>query len=122
MNRTTSLRICCACLAEYSTCVGTYIRKCAEKSHEYYFPVYTYQEALAAASLTAIEGRRSAICINYIEKLKRPEHPVTFLLPRVEPIVSNYDLKSRSNFRSFFYGDQQRYRTQRSQQFIVFKY
>ena len=43
-------------------CIGTYIRKCAEKSHEYYFLLSrveqiapTHQEALAAASLTTIE-------------------------------------------------------------------
>ena len=38
------------------------------------FPVHTYQEALASASLATLVDRRSAIGINYIEKLKRPEY------------------------------------------------
>ena len=76
--------------------------------------MHTYQEALAAASLTTLEDRRSAICINYMEQLKHPEHPLAFLLPRVEQIAPNYDLRPKSKFRSFLYGDQQRCRTQRS--------
>ena len=83
--------------------IGQNFRKCAEKSHEYYISYASLktEHALAAASLTTLEERRSAICTDYIEKLKCLKHPLAFLLPRKELIVPNYNLRSRSNFRIF---------------------
>ena len=83
--------------------IGPNIRNCAEKSHEYYisYASLSTEQALAVASLTTLEDRRSAICTDYIEKLKCLEHPLAFLLPRKEPIDPNYNLRSRSNFRRF---------------------
>lgn len=68
------------------------IRRCAEKSHEYH---------ISYASLSTEQALAVAICTDYIEKLKCLEHPLAFLLPRKEPIVPNYNLRSRSNFRRF---------------------
>ena len=72
--------------------IGPTIRRCAEKSHEYY---------ISYASLSTKQALAVAICTDYIEKLKCLEHPLAFLLPRKEPLVPNYNLRSRSNFRRF---------------------
>lgn len=60
--------------------IGQNIRKCAEKSHEYYisYASLSTEQALAAASLTTLEERRSAIMYRLHRKVKMPETSISF--------------------------------------------
>ena len=84
--------------------IGQNIRKCAEKSHEYYisYASLSTEQALAAASLTTLEERRSAIMYRLHRKVKMPETSISFSFAQKELIVPNYNLRSRSNFRIFW--------------------
>lgn len=95
--------------------IGPTIRRCAEKSHEYY--IYILCIAVNWTGLGCCHMYRL-----HIEMLKFLEHPLAFLLPRKEPIVPNYNLRSRSNFRRFLWRDRQKCRTQRSQEFSTLKF
>lgn len=60
--------------------IGQSFRKCAEKSHEYYisYASLSTEQALAAASLTTLEERRSAIMYRLHRKVKMPETSISF--------------------------------------------
>ena len=86
------------------------------------FPAFNYSDALVAAGLLSLEERRNSICHAYVQKLRKQDHSISFLLPREEPVQHTYNLRSGNNVSKFLYGNKKICRTKRSDHFITFKF
>ena len=86
------------------------------------FPTSNYSDVLVAAGLLSLEERRNSICHAYVQKLRKQDHPISFLLPREEPVQHTYNLRSGNNMNKFLYGNKKICRTKRSDHFITFKF
>ena len=58
------------------------------------FPMHDYNEALYALSLTTLKERRVHLGQVYIARLQNKNHPLHFILPKLEQFYNNYHLRS----------------------------
>ena len=62
-------------------------------------PTYDYNEALSALSLTTLNERRVHLCQVYVARLQNQNHPLYFILPELEEVQRDYQLKSGASYR-----------------------
>ena len=86
------------------------------------FPHLTYEQALIEAGIETLAERRYALCLLYILKLKDQNHPLQFLLPRSVSVNRPYNLRSATASSSILFRNKSFCKTQRSSNFITFKY
>ena len=110
----------CASLAESYTGPGVLPRECPEKSIAHIFPMSNYSDALVATGLLSLEERRNSIRHAYVQKLRKQDHPINFLLPREEPVQHTYNLRSGNNMNKFLYGNKKICRTKCSDHFYYY--
>ena len=65
------------------------------------FPTYDYNEALSAPSLTTLNERRARVhlCQVYVARLQNENHPLHIILPKLEEVQHDYQLKSGATYR-----------------------
>ena len=86
------------------------------------FPHLTYEQALIGAGIETLAERQYALCLSYILKLKDQNHPLHFLLPRSVSVNRPYNLRSATASSSILFRNKSFCKTQRSSNFITFKY
>ena len=83
------------------------------------FPDKSFSKAMQMAGLTALKERRERLCIKYVDRLQ--DHSLSLLLLKVEQVDHGYHLRVKKPTR-ILYGDRKVCRTERSSQFLTFKF
>ena len=83
------------------------------------FPDASYSKATQMADLTTLKERREGLCVKHVDRLQ--DHSLSFLLPKVERVGHGYQLRVKKPTR-ILYGDRNVCRTERSSQFLTFKF
>ena len=63
------------------------------------FPMYNYNEALPALSLTTLNERQVHLCQVYVAWLQKENHLLHFILPKLEEVQYNYHVRSGAGYR-----------------------
>ena len=63
--------------------------------------MHNYNEALhvSVLSLTTLNEGRIHLCQVYIARLQNENYPIHFILPKLEEVEHNYDLRSGASYR-----------------------
>ena len=83
------------------------------------FPDAIYSKAMLMAGLITLKERRESLCVKYVDRLQ--DISLSFLLPKVEQVDHGYQLTVKRPTR-ILYGDRKVCRTERSSQFLTFKF
>ena len=65
------------------------------------FPTHDYNAALhvSALSLTTLNEEQIHLCQVYIARLQNENYLIHFILPKLEEVEHNYDLRSGARYR-----------------------
>lgn len=80
-----------------------------------------YTEALKLAHLDTLADRRNNLCVKYMDKMKRKDHPLHSLLPTHVDNSCRYSLRKKSD-QVYLFKNCSTCRTKRAEAFFTFKY
>lgn len=81
----------------------------------------SYLEALKLSQIPTLKSRRELLCVEYMNKMKREDHPLFTLLPK--PAVCNHNINLRKISEQLnLFNNVTNCRTKRAQSFYTFKY